>query len=77
MRGPEGTGMSKLSLALYVTVLSIFAILALVSLWFGIWLYAILATIFGIAFSYAGWFVLSRAWRPPPPSRRRPVRRRR
>lgn len=69
--------MSRLSRIFYIAVLTIFAALAVVALWLGLWWYAILAMIFGLAFVYAGWFVLAKAWKPPPRRGRRPVRRRR
>lgn len=69
--------MTKLGTVLYVSVLIVFALLTLLSVWLGLWLYAVLAIVFGVAFFYAGWFVLARAWRPTARHRRRPVRRRR
>ncbi|MGI8642588.1 MAG: hypothetical protein ACR2LS_00530 [Thermomicrobiales bacterium] len=70
--------MGRLGRVIYITVLALFAALAIFALWLGLWLYALLALVFGVTFVYAGWYVLTGAWRPPPPTqRRRPVRRRR
>lgn len=68
--------MSRLSWIFYISVLTIFAALTMFALWLGLWWYAVLAIVFGVAFVYAGWYVLAKAWKPPPQRDRRPVRRR-
>jgi heme O synthase-like polyprenyltransferase len=68
--------MSRLSWIFYISVLTIFAALTMFALWLGLWWYAVLAIVFGVAFVYAGWYVLAKAWKPPLQQDRRPVRRR-
>jgi hypothetical protein len=55
-------------------VFTLVAMMAVMALIVGWWVYALVAVIVGGCFAFAGPFVLGRRWRPPAP---RPVVRRR
>ena len=62
----------------YVTCLTIFAVMIVLALVAGLWIYAVFGLVFGGLFAYSGNFVLGKKWQTPKPApTRKPVRRRR
>jgi hypothetical protein len=73
----EGT-MTTFGNLFFWGMLAFLALLAVMALIVGWWVYAIVAVVVGGCFAFAGPFVLGRRWRPPMPRpTRRPVVRRR
>lgn len=68
--------MGRAGTVIYLICLAIFGVLTLIALYVHLWWVAVVVAVMAIAFIYAGWFVLARAWRVRQVPRRRPVRRR-